>query len=42
MHVEPVPYGLTWLTPARLVLTSLVFCALGALFGSYQRALQRI
>lgn len=42
MLVEPVPYGLTWLTPARLVFISLAFCALGALLGSYQRTLQRI
>ena len=42
MRVEPVLYGLTWLTPVRLVSISLAFCVFGALLGAYQRALQRI
>jgi hypothetical protein len=41
MHTEPVPYGLTSLTPVRLLLFSIASGAAGLLLARYQRDVSR-
>jgi len=41
METEPVPYGLTLLTPARLILISVAGAITGYLLSVYQRSIRR-
>lgn len=42
MNVEPVLYGFTAVTPARLLFVSLFSALCGFLLSTYQRKLQHI